>query len=206
MSIGVVKPKNQIKQKRFITDDLLGRIYDELERPSIYTLLADHGEELFPSDFFCDLYPSKRGRPTTPARTIATVMILGAFEGLADEKATAKLKYDLRWKVAAGIAIDAPVFNYSVICLLRSRLLNSSSPERIFDKVLSFAKDNKIVISSIRSIDSTALYDSVQTKSTIRMIEAALSDIESEIDYQIPSLSRPSFDDSEDVASYIDAL
>ena len=206
MSIGVVKPKNQIKQKRFITDDLLERTYNELPRPSIYTLLADHGEELFPSDFFCDLYPSKRGRPTTPARTIATVMVLGAFEGLADEKATAKLKYDLRWKVAAGIAIDAPVFNYSVICLLRSRLLNSSSPERIFDRVLSFAKDNKIVISKIRSIDSTALYDSVETKSTIRMIEAALSDIESEIRYEIPSLSRPSFDDSKDVSNYIEAL
>ncbi len=116
----------------------------------------------------------------------------------------ARLKCDARWKVAAGIAIDAPVFNYRVICLLRSRLLNSSSPERIFDTVLSFAKDNKIVISSIGSVDSAARYDSVETKSTIRMIEAALCDIESEIDYQIPSLSRPSFDDSRDVSSCID--
>ncbi len=93
-------------------------------------------------------------------------MVLEVFEGLADEKATAKLKYDLRWKVAAGIAIDAPVFNYSVICLLRSRLLNSSSPERIFDAEPSFAKSNKITISSIRSIDSIALDDSVETKLT----------------------------------------
>ena len=134
-------------------------------------------------------------------------MICGAFEGLADEKAATKLEYDLRWKVAAGIGIDAPVFNYSsVICLLRARLVNSTNATRIFDTVLLFARDNRIVISKIRSIDSTVMYDSVETKSTISMIEAALSDIESEIQYLIPPLNRPSFDDSQSVANYVDAL
>ena len=47
-----------------------------------------------------------------------------------------------------------------------AQLLNSSSPERIFDAVQSFAKSNKITISSIRSIDSIALDDSVETKLT----------------------------------------
>ncbi len=93
-------------------------------------------------------------------------MVLGVFEGLADEKATARLKYDLRWKVAAGISIDGSAVNHLVICLLGSRPLNSSSPERIFDAVPSFAKSNKITISSIRSIDSIALDDSVETKLT----------------------------------------
>ncbi len=85
------------------------------------------------------------------------MMVLDVFEGSPDEKVTARLKHDLRWKIASGISIYAPVFNYSVICLLRSRLLNSSSPERIFASVLSFVKSDKTAIPKSCSIYSTAL-------------------------------------------------
>ncbi len=43
----------------------------------IYRLLADHGGRLFTDGYFADLYKqSALGRPTVPARVLATVMIL----------------------------------------------------------------------------------------------------------------------------------
>ena len=49
----------------------------------VYRLLAEHGDRLFPNDYFADLYKEwRRGRPTVPARVLATVMVLQAQEGL----------------------------------------------------------------------------------------------------------------------------
>jgi hypothetical protein len=43
---------------------------------------------MFPDDYFADLYTeSVRGRPTVPARMMATVMLLQSFEGLSDREA-----------------------------------------------------------------------------------------------------------------------
>jgi hypothetical protein len=50
---------------------------DRLREGSLYRLLADHGPAMFPDDYFADLYTgSARGRPTVPARVLATVMLL----------------------------------------------------------------------------------------------------------------------------------
>ncbi|NNN13181.1 MAG: hypothetical protein HKL81_05490, partial [Acidimicrobiaceae bacterium] len=44
--------------------------------------------------------------------------------------------YDLRWKVACGLAIDADVFDFSVLSVLRTRIAASKSPDRSFSRVL----------------------------------------------------------------------
>src|SRR5215203_6172622 len=54
----------------------------------VYRLLAEHGDQLFPDDYFADLCKASRlGRPTVPARVLATVMVLQAQEGLSDQEA-----------------------------------------------------------------------------------------------------------------------
>ena len=66
-------------------DDPRVLLGDRLREGSLYRLLADHGLVMFPDDYFADLYAeSARGRPTVPARVMATVMLLQAFEGLSD--------------------------------------------------------------------------------------------------------------------------
>jgi len=47
---------------------------------SVEMFLADHRHELFPDEMFEDLFPSKRGRPSIPADTVASVMVLQALE------------------------------------------------------------------------------------------------------------------------------
>jgi hypothetical protein len=70
---------------------------DQLVPGSIYRLLAEHGDALFGEEYFADLFKrSALGRPTVPARVVATVMLLQAYEGLSDREACDRLAFDLR--------------------------------------------------------------------------------------------------------------
>ena len=61
---------------------------------------------LFEEEYFADLFKrSTLGRPTVPARVMATVMLLQAYEGLSDREACDRLAFDLRWKAAAGLTV-----------------------------------------------------------------------------------------------------
>ena len=75
---------------------------------SVEAFLADHRGALFPDEFFADLFPSGRGRPSIPAEVIATVMVLQALEGLSDRDAAKALRDRISWKVATGLRWTMP--------------------------------------------------------------------------------------------------
>jgi hypothetical protein len=103
MALGVARVEQRFENPR----ELLG---DRLK--GIYRLLADEGERLFPVDYFADCYSdSRRGRPTVPARVLATVMVLQAHEGLSDGEACDRLECDLRWQAAAGVDAGYEAFH-----------------------------------------------------------------------------------------------
>jgi hypothetical protein len=115
-----------------------------LKLGSIYRLLADHGHEMFGDDYFADLYSdSVRGRPTIPARVVATVMLLQAHEGLSDREACDRLGFDLRWQAAAGVDTGAEAFHPTVLQGQRNRLRASVRPRRLFE-------DTKVVAMTTR--------------------------------------------------------
>jgi hypothetical protein len=73
------------RQGRF--DDVMLLVGDQLPGGSIYRLLAEHGAALFGDEYFADLFKrSTLGRPTVPARVVATVMLLQAYKGLSDRE------------------------------------------------------------------------------------------------------------------------
>ena len=64
---------------------------------SIFRLLAEQGAALFGDKYFADLFKrSTLGRPTVPARVVATVMLLQAYAGLSDRESCDRLAFDLR--------------------------------------------------------------------------------------------------------------
>ena len=62
-------------------------------------------------------------------------MVLQSLEGLSDRDAVQALRTDLRWKVAAGLALDDEGFHPTVLTLWRNKLRASDRPQRIFDAV-----------------------------------------------------------------------
>jgi hypothetical protein len=58
-----------------------------LEPSSMFALLAEHRDRLFPSELFADLFPSQRGRPSIPGEVVASVIVLQAPFGYSDREA-----------------------------------------------------------------------------------------------------------------------
>jgi hypothetical protein len=138
---------------------------------SVYAFLAEHRRRLFPDDMFSDLFPSRRGRPSQPADVVATVLVLQSLEGLSDRDALQALATDLRWKVAAGLAITDPGFHPTVLTLWRNKLRSSDRPERIFDAVREvIAETNVLANKTRRALDSTLLDDAVATQDTVTQL------------------------------------
>ena len=138
---------------------------------SVEAFLADHRHELFPDEMFEDLFPSRRGRPSIPADTVASVMVLQALEGLSDRDAARALTDRISWKVACGLALDDEGFDYSVLTYWRTRLRQSARPERIFEAVRSVIDATGVLKGkSRRALDSTLLDDAVATQDTVTQL------------------------------------
>src|SRR5271165_2489345 len=169
------------KQRRF--DDPAVLLGDRLAEGSVYRLLADHGHQLFGDDYFADCYSaSKLGRPTVPARVLATVMVLQSFEGLSDREATDRLGFDLRWQAACGVGVAAEPFHPTVLVGARNRLRASVRPRRLLDDTVALAKEAGVLKSKIRVLDSTALYDAVATQDTVTQLRAAIRKVLSTVE------------------------
>jgi hypothetical protein len=152
--------------------ELLG---DRLREGSIYRLLADEGEAMFGDDYFADLYlVSRKGRPTIPARVMATVMILQAFEGLSDAEACDRLEVDLRWQAAAGVHAGYAGFHPTSLVGQRNRLRASARPRRLFEDTKAAAVEAGVLRNRLRVLDSTPIYDAVATQDTVTQLRAAI--------------------------------
>jgi Transposase domain (DUF772) len=79
---------------------------DHVGRDSFYGFLASHRKELFHDEDFTSLYCSDNGRPSVPPSLLAMALLLQVHDGVSEEEAKARADFDLRWKVALGIALE----------------------------------------------------------------------------------------------------
>jgi transposase len=158
-----------------------------VEKGSIYAFLADHRHELFKDEDFADLFLSGRGRPSIPVEVICSVMVLQALEGLSDRDAVRALRTRIDWKVACGLALDDPGFDFTNLTYWRSRLRNSGCPDRIFEAVRAVVVATGVLAKKHRrALDSTILDDAVATQDTVTQIISAVRRVLS----TIPAVSR----------------
>ena len=163
---------------------------DQLPEGSIYRLLAEHGGVLFGDEYFADLFKrSTLGRPTVPARVVATVMLLQAYEGLSDREACDRLAFDLRWKAAAGLPVGAEAFHPTVLVGMRNRLRASDRPRRLFDDVNATARAAGLLRGRRRVLDSTPLFDAVATQDTVIQLRAAIRKVLTAADRADPEVA-----------------
>jgi IS5 family transposase len=142
---------------------------------SVFAFLAEHRRRLFPDVMFDDLFPSGRGRPSVPPDVMASVIVLQTLHGLSDRDAADAVTFDLRWKAACGIAIDAAAFHPSTLTYWRRRLAASARPHRIFEVVREVIVETGAVRGrNRRALDSTVLDDAVARQDTVTQLIAAV--------------------------------
>lgn len=153
-----------------------------LEPGSVFALLAEHRDRLFPNELFADLFPSGRGRPSIPGEVIASVIVLQALYGHSDREAIDALTFDLRWKAACGYAIDAKGFDPSTLTYWRRRLAASERPQRIFEVVREVITETGAVAGKQRrALDSTVLDDAVARQDTVTQLIAQIRRVGREV-------------------------
>lgn len=166
MALGTAPVAQRFENAR----ELLG---DRLK--GVYRLLAAEGHRLFGDDYFADCYKdSRRGRPTVPARVLATVMVLQAHEGLSDQEAVDHLGCDLRWQAAAGVDVGCVAFHPTVLVGQRNRLRASGRPKRFLEDTKVVARQAGVLGNRVRVLDSTPIYDAVSTQDTVTQLRSAV--------------------------------
>jgi Transposase domain (DUF772) len=92
-------------------------------RDSFYGWLASQRGELFRDEAFAGLYVLDNGRPSVPPSLLAVALVLQTYDGVSDEEAKQRADYDLRWKVALGVELDARPFAKSTLQEFRAQLI-----------------------------------------------------------------------------------
>jgi hypothetical protein len=129
------------------------------------------------------------GRPTVPARVVATVMVLQAFEGLSDREAVDRLARDLAWQAAAGVDLGYDAFHSTVLVGMRNRLRASDRPKRFLDDTRVMARESGVLRDRLRVLDSTPIYDAVTTEDTITKVRAAIRKMLAALRVEYPVLA-----------------
>lgn len=106
---------------------------------SFYGFLAR--EPLFSDEEFSELYTLDNGRPSVPPSLLATALLLQVYDQVSDEEAKARADFDLRWKVALGIALDEAPFAKSTLQLFRAQLVLHDKLQAVFKKSLDLARE-----------------------------------------------------------------
>ena len=109
-------------------------------RDSFYGWLASQRGELFRDEAFAGLYVLDNGRPSVPPSLLATALVLQTYEGVSDAEAKQRADYDLRWKVALGVELDARPFAKSTLQEFRAQLIVHQEAGAIFRESLELAK------------------------------------------------------------------
>ena len=117
---------------------------------------------------------TRPGPAAVPARVVATVMLLQAFEGLSDREACDRLEADLRWQAAAGVDAGHRAFHPTVLTGMRNRLRASARPRRLFEDTKVVAWATGAMKGRARVLDATAVYDAVATQDTVTQLRAAI--------------------------------
>lgn len=108
---------------------------------SFYGFLARGVRALFRDRDFAALYCADNGRASVPPSLLAVALLLQTHDRVSDEEAKARADFDLRWKVALGIAIDSRPFAKSTLQLFRAQLVIHKEAEAILRRSLEQARD-----------------------------------------------------------------
>ena len=165
--------------------------------------------------------PPGVGRPSLPATQMAAIMTLQTLCDCSDRETAEAVKFDVRWTVACGLAIDEEGFHPSSLVYWRKRLAKSQRPHRVSDAVKKVVEQTGILKGRRRrAVDSAILADGVATQDTVTQLVAAIRRVAREVpgaaeqiaavctghDYSTPGKPKIDWDDPAAKDALVSAL
>ena len=187
---------------------------------SMFAFLAAHRAEVFPDADYADLFAAF-GRPSLPATRMAAVLALQSLHDYSDREAAEAVRFDVRWKVACGLAIDDAGFDPSSLVYWRGRIARSERPHRVNEVIRLIVEQTGVLKGRRRrAVDSTILADAVATQDTITQLVSAIRRVAREVpgaaeqiaavctghDYAVPGKPKIDWDDPAAKDALVSAL
>ena len=113
---------------------------DHVGCKTFYGFLASMRGKLFRDEEFAEFYCPNNGRDSVPPSMLATTLLLQTHDKVSDEEAKERADFDVRWKVALGIAVDDKPFAKSTLQLFRAHLILHEKVRAVFQRSLQFAR------------------------------------------------------------------
>ena len=113
---------------------------DHVGCKTFYGFLASMRGQLFRDEEFAEFYCPNNGRDSVPPSMLATALLLQTHDKVSDEEAKERADFDVRWKVALGIAVDDKPFAKSTLQLFRAHLILHQKVRAVFQRSLRFAR------------------------------------------------------------------
>jgi len=148
---------------------------------SMFAFLAAHRAEVFPDAGYADLFAAF-GRPSLPATRMAAVLALQSLHDYSDRETAEAVRFDVRWKVACGLAIDDAGFDPSSLVYWRGRIAKSERPHRVNEAIRLIVEQTGVLAGRRRrAVDSTILADAVATQDTVTQLVSAIRRVAREV-------------------------
>jgi len=120
------------------------------------------------SDEFAALY-SHTGRPSVAPEKLLRALLLQVLYTIRSERQLVEqLDYNLLFRWFVGLGIDDPVWDRTVFCANRDRLLSKTLAREFFDRVLAIAEWQSLVSDEHFSVDGTLIEAWASHKSFVR--------------------------------------
>ena len=142
-----------------------------LPEGSFFALLAEHGDRIVRDQDFAECYSSRMGRPSIPPSQLAKVMLMQHRTGVSDEQAMECVVWDLRWKIALGLAVDHQGWHPTSLTKYRARLLLHGKERLVLENTLRLAAELGMLEGTAEQIiDSTPMLGAAATQDTVRLV------------------------------------
>ena len=101
---------------------------------------------------------SREGRPSIPPERLLRALLLQAFYTVRSERQLMEqLDYNLLFRWFVGLSTDDPVWDATVFCKNRDRLLDGDIAAKFFASVLNLPQVRKLLSSEHFSVDGTLI-------------------------------------------------
>jgi hypothetical protein len=146
-----------------------------LPEGSFFALLAEHGERIVRDEDFAGCYSARMGRPSIPPALLARVLLLQYRTGASDVEAMESVAWDLRWKVALGLAVDHRGFHPTTLVRFRARLLLHGKERLALEATLRLAEQLGLLDGPAEQVlDSTPMLGAAATQDTVRLVRGGV--------------------------------
>jgi transposase len=143
---------------------------------SFYARLAGLRDVLVDDADYVGLYKdSVRGRPSIPPSLVVLAMLLQYHDDCSDAEAEQRVRFDLRWKHALGLALEDGGFDATVLCRFRRKLLDAGLERALFDRLVTAARVAGLIArDAAQLVDSSHVLGAAGVRDTYALIRGGI--------------------------------